>query len=629
MSTILPISIPPKRLQSDISSIATSFTLNNIKEWDGTDLVAGRFGTRAFACFQNLTRTQIELIEFDPSTIASATITIIARGLDYNGDDVALGGTAYPWTANDTFVELGTDLPQLYKQGFVNKTTTQTITGKHTFPNDDVSNAGIASDTDTAVATAFVTLGQLSRTASSGASNASTTVKGIVELATQAEGDARTTTGGTGAKLALTPDINRTVLAHDGLSSTGSANAYVLTVVPAETAYVQNQVYNFKANFANTGSATLNVSGLGAKTLKTPGGFTLVTGDILSGQIVECYYNGTDMIVTSVLGQTKISQDNREIYAATSSGNDTYAITAVPAPAAYVNGMEFEVKLDVANTGAATLNVNSLGAIALVRGISTALQTGDLLANQIIKVRYNSTGTVFQIVDPPAGLVTGNTTDASNWHYHNITQDDHNQRSIFVGNKNDGFTTDGTGTETITRNYAASKLITNTSSGDNAVLAGEVTESGSPGVIGGSWGKATEIQCTAKFSGTSTITGLILRVEGLATTSTPATQIVLQHYGFQMVNGVLYASCGDGSAGNRVDVSSGITLTNFNVYRAVHTPGVDVKFYINGTLVQTTSTNLPTTQSGSSIQLFMGVGTTTTALRSMTLYNNYIHAQAN
>jgi len=53
--------------------------------------------------------------------------------------------------------------------------------------------------------------------------------------------------------------------------------------------------------------------------------------------------------------------------------------------------MHLKFKADVANTGAATLNVNSLGAVSLVTGLSTALATGDILANQVVEVVYNST----------------------------------------------------------------------------------------------------------------------------------------------------------------------------------------------------------------------------------------------
>ena len=91
------------------------------------------------------------------------------------------------------------------------------------------------------------------------------------------------------------------------------------------------------------------------------------------------------------------NQANAQIYAASSTGNDTYAITLSPVPAGYTNGMLINFKADVANTGAATLNVNGLGAIAINKFNDEALATGDIEANQIVTVVYNSTGPKFQM----------------------------------------------------------------------------------------------------------------------------------------------------------------------------------------------------------------------------------------
>jgi len=77
-------------------------------------------------------------------------------------------------------------------------------------------------------------------------------------------------------------------------TSTGSTNAYVLTLSPAITAYAAGQRFSFKANFVNTGSATLNVSGVGAKTIKKNVTETLASGDIPNNSIIELTYDGTD-----------------------------------------------------------------------------------------------------------------------------------------------------------------------------------------------------------------------------------------------------------------------------------------------------------------------------------------------
>jgi hypothetical protein len=117
--SIIPLTVPQKTLTQSISSSATSFKVNNIKSWAkdslgrNIDLVAGDFGSQAFCVFRNATGTTIEIMEFDPSTIASASITILKRGLKFNGDPTT-ETTAYKldWPAG-SIVQFGTDVPQL------------------------------------------------------------------------------------------------------------------------------------------------------------------------------------------------------------------------------------------------------------------------------------------------------------------------------------------------------------------------------------------------------------------------------------------------------------------------------------------------------------------------------------
>lgn len=74
-------------------------------------------------------------------------------------------------------------------------------------------------------------------------------------------------------------------------TSTGSSNAYVASPSPALTAYTDGLTVTFIANHATSGAATLNVSGLGAKSfVKADGSTALTTGDITSGMIVNAQY---------------------------------------------------------------------------------------------------------------------------------------------------------------------------------------------------------------------------------------------------------------------------------------------------------------------------------------------------
>jgi hypothetical protein len=85
----------------------------------------------------------------------------------------------------------------------------------------------------------------------------------------------------------------------------GSNDTYVATLSPAPSVYTTGAHYRFKANTANTGAATINFNGLGAKTIvKAAGGITtaLADNDIRSGQWVDVVYDGVNMQMQSTLG---------------------------------------------------------------------------------------------------------------------------------------------------------------------------------------------------------------------------------------------------------------------------------------------------------------------------------------
>lgn len=160
-------SIPSKTLTQNLSAAGTTLYLSDTLDWDSTQMSSASFGTQAFAVLRNSTNTQAEFIEIDPATVTSANaITILKRGLGYEGGQVASTETAYAWNAFDTIVELGSDTPQALQ-----------------YLKDYIDGISIA-----------------------GASNATSSAKGIVEIATSAEIDAGTATGSTSAILSISPD---------------------------------------------------------------------------------------------------------------------------------------------------------------------------------------------------------------------------------------------------------------------------------------------------------------------------------------------------------------------------------------------------------------------------------------
>lgn len=83
-------------------------------------------------------------------------------------------------------------------------------------------------------------------------------------------------------------------------------------------------------------------------------------------------------------------------YGEDEGSNDTYAITVKPNFGAYFVGMTIMFKANTANTGAATLNVNALGAITIKKLRDQDLSTGDIEASQWVIVVYD--GTNFQMM---------------------------------------------------------------------------------------------------------------------------------------------------------------------------------------------------------------------------------------
>lgn len=82
---------------------------------------------------------------------------------------------------------------------------------------------------------------------------------------------------------------------NGSLTTTGAANAYAITANQTFTAYYTGMWIKAKANHTNTGAATLNVDGLGVKTISNAG----VAG-IVNGRIYDFVYDGTNF---QVLGQ--------------------------------------------------------------------------------------------------------------------------------------------------------------------------------------------------------------------------------------------------------------------------------------------------------------------------------------
>ena len=176
--------------------------------------------------------------------------------------------------------------------------------------------------------------------------------------------------------------------------STGNSNAYILTLPIAITAHAAGMPILFKSNFTNTGAATININGLGAVAIKKNGGEALSANDIVSGQIITVVYDGA-----------YYQLDRQAIPYATSSGSaNAYVLTLSPARVAHIPGMPILFKANFTNTGAATININGLGAVSIKKYDNTDLSADDIVSGQLVIIAYD--GTYYQeLLIPPIGTI--------------------------------------------------------------------------------------------------------------------------------------------------------------------------------------------------------------------------------
>jgi hypothetical protein len=307
-------------------------------------------------------------------------------------------------------------------------------------------------------------------------------------------------------------------------------------------------------------------------------------------------------------------QDAVYSYAADAEASDTYAITLTPAVATYAEGQVFFFKANTANTGAATLNVNALGAKTIKKLHDQDLEDNDIEAGQMVMVMYD--GTNFQMFSPLGTqlttsdkdiLVGGPTSDGDSKHTHNIIKK-----------------LEGVGTPLIHKEYFNFHLhwllTTNIPSGEWWTNSGYTVGTGNLyGFSLASAGGASVISTNNILLGDSSKVNfsrtkiLICEFEAEFDQALTANE-----GGFGFVSGTtvlgdsddqtqdaacftydgtnIYGHTADGGVGqtNTALDLTGITITDWNRYRIEFDPTAgEVRFYINGVLKATNTTNLP------------------------------------
>ena len=159
-------------------------------------------------------------------------------------------------------------------------------------------------------------------------------------------------------------------------------------------------------------------------------------------------------------------------YGVDTGSANAYAVTLNPVPINLIDGMGVIVKIANANTGASTLNVNSLGAKTIKNPDGTDLSSGDLTAGGIYSFKYNSTTGNFILVGKGGVKLTGSAGDTqvlSGYTYYNT--DPKTKRSGSMANNGAVTITPGTSDHAIAAGYhnGSGKV-----SGDTNLVAGNI-----------------------------------------------------------------------------------------------------------------------------------------------------------
>ena len=122
-------------------------------------------------------------------------------------------------------------------------------------------------------------------------------------------------------------------------ATAAGTNTYTATITPAITAYTATQHFFIKFTNANTGTATLNLNGLGAKPILKNSTVPLTIGDINAGQILCLAYDGTNFQIIGRVGT------DRSIYRQGIDGAFIPGYAGTAGTYAYTGGLSTSVHL--------------------------------------------------------------------------------------------------------------------------------------------------------------------------------------------------------------------------------------------------------------------------------------------
>ena len=123
-------------------------------------------------------------------------------------------------------------------------------------------------------------------------------------------------------------------------------------------------------------------------------------------------YSAVNNAARAVMGAIKRYHDDIGGSLAAGGVANTYTLTLNQTYSAYFEGMRFACSIPANNTGASTMNVNAIGALAIVKKDGSALRGGELQSGGIYEFLHD--GTQIQLIGHPADTVALTTLRAQN-----------------------------------------------------------------------------------------------------------------------------------------------------------------------------------------------------------------------
>ena len=117
------------------------------------------------------------------------------------------------------------------------------------------------------------------------------------------------------------------------LASVAGTDTITASLSPALTAYANGQIFTLIPANSNTGDVTININGLGAKSITKNGSTALVAGDLVAGVTYSLQYDGTRF--QRIAGSDYAKSDN---YAKSGANSDITSLTGITTPLSQAQG---------------------------------------------------------------------------------------------------------------------------------------------------------------------------------------------------------------------------------------------------------------------------------------------------